>query len=606
MNFLTYLFPLAALAFVFLLAAGWLPLLKRQPLPEGAPAPRFSFAVANGTMTGRDRLIALVITAVYAAVAFIGLGDTTAPQSFCNFAARGSYADIELPAETEIGAVMYYCGLHTGNYYLQFSSDGENYEDVSTLEQNYTALFKWKTAEFTDGAETSARYIRIIADGTLSLGELALFDRNGALIDASTLRYADGCAPLFDEQSLVPEASTYMNSTYFDEIYHARTAFENIKGVYPYEISHPPLGKIILSLGIRTFGMTPFGWRFMGTLFGALMLPVLYIFLKKLFGDTAVAACGTVIFAFDFMHFTQTRIATIDTYAVFFILLMYLFMWRFVSGEKPRDLALSGIFFGIGAACKWTAIYAGGGLAAIWLVYWFSQRKEADFLRRFAENIVFCFVFFILLPGAIYYVSYLPYGAAKGMHGLSMLFTKEYADIVLSNQKYMYDYHSGLMATHPYSSRWYQWIVDGRPILYYLDYYGDGTKSAIGAFLSPLLCWSGLLAMIGTGVLAFKKRSGRAAFILIGFIAQLLPWVFISRITFEYHYFPSAVFLTLAICLMFDEARRADLPGWCKSLFMFTAASVALFVMFYPVLSGMRVSDWYSTHILQWLPSWPF
>ena len=87
--------------------------------------------------------------------------------------------------------------------------------------------------------------------------------------------------------------------------------------------------------------MTPFGWRFSGALFGVLMLPVLYIFLKRMFGGTAVPACGTAMFAFDFMHFTQTRIATIDTYAVFFILLMYLFMYLYIcllyTSPSPRD-----------------------------------------------------------------------------------------------------------------------------------------------------------------------------------------------------------------------------------------------------------------------------
>ena len=62
----------------------------------------------------------------------------------------------------------------------------------------------------------------------------------------------------------MPEYQSYLNSTYFDEIYHARTACENIEGVYPYEISHPPLGKLIIAIGIELFGMTPFGWRFSG------------------------------------------------------------------------------------------------------------------------------------------------------------------------------------------------------------------------------------------------------------------------------------------------------------------------------------------------------
>jgi len=176
LNFLTYLFPLAAIAFVLMLFYSWIPLLRREPADgDGPSASRLSFAAERGRMTGRDRWYALAIALVYAGVAFIGLGDTEAPQSFCYFADRGRYADIELPEETEIGSVMYYCGLHTGNYYLQFSDDGVNFDDVSTMEQNYAALFKWKTAEFTEGATTTARYIRIIADDELSLGAARRF-----------------------------------------------------------------------------------------------------------------------------------------------------------------------------------------------------------------------------------------------------------------------------------------------------------------------------------------------------------------------------------------------------------------------------------------------
>lgn len=66
-------------------------------------------------------------------------------------------------------------------------------------------------------------------------------------------------AALCDEADTVPASSTYFNSSYFDEIYHARTAYEHLRGVYPYEVSHPPLGKELLALGIALFGMTPLG-----------------------------------------------------------------------------------------------------------------------------------------------------------------------------------------------------------------------------------------------------------------------------------------------------------------------------------------------------------
>ncbi len=615
MNWLTYILPALAAAFVILAARAWMPALSDARLPADPDTgrvlrPRFTFAARSGRLTRLDAALCLIITALYAVTAFVGLGDMSAPQSWCSFTARGQYALIDFGEELDIGMVRYYTGLHTGEYQLEFSDDGETWRDAVTLPQEYNDLFKWlDVSPAAEGvADRSARYIRITASAELDLGEVAIYDGDGNRYDAASFDYDAGCAALFDEQDTVPVRPSYMNSTYFDEIYHARTALEHIENVYPYEITHPPLGKLIIGLGIRLFGMTPFGWRFMGTLFGVLMLPILYVFLKRMTRSSAIAGCGTVIFAFDFMHFVQTRIATIDTYSVFFILLMYLFMWRFVSGGKWRYLALSGLFFGLGAASKWTCIYAGAGLAVIWLVYWISQGKKPRFAARFFANCGFCLVFFVAVPLVIYYASYYFYGTASGLDGgVGMYFTRDYFDIVRDNQVYMWEYHSDLVSTHPYSSRWYQWLVDARPILYYLEYFPDGTtKSAFGAFMNPILCWAGLLAMIVNVILIFKDRDGKAVFIVLGYLAQLLPWVLVTRLTFAYHYFPSEVFLLLALANVWSKLRELELPGWRRNMYALTGVSTALFVAFYPVLTGLRCALWYTRGFLKWFPSWPF
>lgn len=590
---------------------------KKAPLPD-SPDCYGSFR----RMTRRDVLAMLIISLAYAVVAFTGLGDHNAPESDCYFKGRGSYADIELPEDTEIGSVLYFCGLNTGDYYLQFSMDGQNWVDQKSMPQKYTDLFKWRYAELLDEPQT-ARYIRILSGSELYLCEVAIYDSDGTILDASRFSYGPGVAPLFDEQGTVPSELSYMNSTYFDEIYHARTAYEHIRNIYPYEISHPPLGKLIISVGIRIFGMNPFGWRFMGTLFGVLMLPILYFFIKKMFGSTAISACGTTIFAFDFMHFVQTRIATIDTYAVIFTILMYLFMYMYVSADHDDPLLpwykqsvplfLSGLFFGIGAASKWTCIYAGAGLAVIWLGFWVMRGISLarcghfkKFLAQFFASAAQCIVFFVLIPAAIYYLSYIPYGTAKGMSGLKMLLSRDYLDIVIDNNKFMYTYHSGVDATHPYSSWWYQWIVDARPILYYLQGYDDGTKSAFGAFVNPVLCWGGLLAMLSMVYFVIRDGDRKALFILVGYLAQLLPWVFVTRIVFEYHYFPSTVFLLLALCLVFDKFRHSSVM-WKKYVFGFAGVCVCLFAAFYPVLTGVRCPTWYTNNFLRWIPGmWPF
>ena len=623
MKILPTLFFILAITLVLVFFVAYTVLLRRKnPVAEieenetaGLSYPRRRFP-----MERRDILPLFIITALYAVVAFIGLGDMQAPESFCSFAERGRYAIIELPGETPISRVSYYSGLHTGSYYLQYSLDGAEYTDESVLEQPYSGIFKWHDAVLSEVGK-EAKYIRLISDSQLDMGELCLYDWAGDPIPVSKLKFDAGCAALFDEQQLVPPTGTYLNSAYFDEIYHVRTAQEHLEGIPPYETSHPPLGKILIGLGIRAFGLNPFGWRFVGVLFGILMLPALYVFIKNLFGSTALSGVGTLIFAFDFMHFVQTRIATIDTYAVFFIILMYLFMYRFITA--PRDefapkwkatlpLFLSGLCFGLGAACKWTCIYAGVGLGIIWLLFrifrWRELTKSGhsfEHQRELVSNLLQCLLFFVLVPVVVYYLSYYPYGKAQGMSGISMYFSGDYAKIVLDNQLSMFSYHSGVDATHPYSSRWYQWIVNARPILYYLRSEPDNMKSAFAAFLNPLVCWAGLLAIFAMAWRTIKYKDGKALFILVGYLAQLVPWMFISRITFEYHYFPALVFLVLALCHVLNSFRLRS-KRWKPVFAAVGVLSVGLFIAFYPVLTGVSTPRSY-TDLLAWIPgAWPF
>lgn len=624
MRIFPIVFLILAITLVFAFFAAYYLLFKREnPVADvyERETARLSYPRRRFPMEKKDVLPMLLITLLYAAVAFWGLGDRQNPESFCQFTEKGRYVVVELPEEMSISRVMYYSGLHTGNYFLQFSLDGVEYTDESTMEQKYSDIFKWHEAKMNTPGKP-AKYVRIISDNLLEMGELCLYDWGGDPIPSEMLKYDEGCVPLFDEQEMVPEAQTYMNSTYFDEIYHARTAYENIRSIKPYENTHPPLGKLIISIGIKTFGLNPFGWRFMGVLFGILMLPPFYVFTKNLFGSIAISSCGTLLFAFDFMHFVQTRISTIDTYGVIFILLMYFFMYRYITAPRDEPFAkkrqetlplfLSGLCFGLGAASKWTAIYGGMGLAVIWLLFRIERGRELisaghrwEHRKELRINILQCIAFFVIIPAVIYYASYYPYGKAQGMSGVSMYFDKAYARIVLDNQTSMFTYHAGVDAEHPYASRWYQWIVDGRPILYYLRSYPNNIKSAFGAFLNPLICWGGLLAIFAMLWKTIRFNDGKALFILLGYLAQLVPWMFITRITFEYHYFPCLIFLVLAICHVFNSFRLRDIK-WKSKVYGATALCLFLFAAFYPVLTGIPFPRAY-TDMLAWIPgAWPF
>ena len=85
-----------------------------------------------------------------------------------------------------------------------------------------------------------------------------------------------------------------------------------------YETTHPPLGKDLIMVGIALFGMTAFGWRFAGTLFGVLLVPLAWCFVRRLTRKPWAAVTAGVLLALDFMRFSQSRLATIDVYGTIF------------------------------------------------------------------------------------------------------------------------------------------------------------------------------------------------------------------------------------------------------------------------------------------------
>ena len=624
--------------------------------------PRFRFELRHHPLTRRDAAPLAIILAVFTFISFWKLGDFTAPQTFLRFDNKQTSVKILLPEGTRVGRVMFYTGLGVGNYHLEYSLDGETWLEQPSLAperhktamvQTHADLFKWRTADMTpDDADPlrfepgyTARYLQItLADvenfkSFIELGELAIIDVDGNLVVP-----IGGPQVLFDEQDIVPERQTYMNSMYFDEIYHGRAAYETIRMVYPYETVHPPLGKTIIAIGVSIFHMTPFGWRVMGTLFGIGMLAALYILLKNMFGKTSVAVLGTLLLGFDFMRYTQTRIATVDTFPVFFIIMAYLFMYRFIAarGDAPWcanmwPLFLSGLFFGIGVATKWIVIYAGVGLFVLYLLklitdfhYYYADGAPGIYSRRVIKTLAATALFFIVIPVAIYILSYIPYGHARGMTVRGgMLWNPTYYKMVWNVQLNTFRYHSALTATHPYSSNWIQWIFDARPILYYTDTPSAGMKSTFMAFTNPLITWFGLAAIVVLTLqlipLRIKSRydfsslryrfsivrrdfgqaDALALFIVVGYFSQLVPWMGITRVVFAYHYFPSLIFLILALAHIFNTCIERGGREGLRTVVGFTAVAGVLFVMFYPVLSGMVVPDKYIKDFLKWFKTWP-
>ena len=140
-----------------------------------------------------------------------------------------------------------------------------------------------------------------------------------------------------------------------------------------------------------------------------------------------------------------------------------------------------------------------------------------------------------------------------------------------------------------------------KPMVFYRQGTLDGKISTIASFGNPLIWWGGLIALFATAYFGIKRRDPAAWPILCGYLAQLLPWVAVTRIVFLYHYFNCTPFLILSLVYLtqrFPKIRRY--ARW------FVAAAALLFVLFYPVLSGFEVPASFVSDWLCWFPQWYF
>lgn len=578
-----------------------------------------------------DYVLMLILTVFYAVFAFYHLGSLSVPES-------GWYA--EEPGEgvvLDLGEVVpaRQLYLYTGwidrrradqevlrDLTVSYSADGENWTAAETPLVLDT-VFMWHV--YRDLPE-DFRYLSLSCDdGRFYVNEAAFFGETEAeWFPVSAILSGNATAQhLNDEQERVVYDFTWYETSYFDEIYHPRTAFEFITHRYPYENTHPPLGKAIIACGMLLFGVNPFGWRFFGTLCGVLMVPAVYVMGKKMLKKTSFACIAAFLFSFDFMHLSQTRLATIDSYTAFFVMGMYLFMFLYIeknfyeTGVKKTLLPLfaSGICFGLGAATKWQGLYAGLGLA--FLFFYSLARRYLEYRRALrnpqtpmaervicsfkpmaAKTILAGFGFFVLVPLVIYFLSYIPAMRSEAT-GLSFFFT---------NQSSMYRYHANLEAGHNYGSAWWQWPFDYKPLYAYSpnrDFIPEGTSMGITSFGNPAIWWMTIPAVAWSLWQLWKNRKQQDLGLLtavVGFFSLYVPWIFVTRTAFIYHFFPCVVFVVLMIVYYIRQLaeKRKGLPAlaWAYLVFVFV-----LFILYYPVLTGMAIPTEYAMW-LRWIPGW--
>ncbi len=374
----------------------------------------------------------------------------------------------------------------------------------------------------------------------------------------------------------------YPNKFIFDEVYHAFTANEYLKGSkeawewwttpppgVAYEWTHPPLAKEIMTASMfLTRSTDAWAWRLPGALLGVLSVYLVYLLGLRLLNNQTVSLIAAFAHSIDGLNFVQSRVGMNDIYFVTFMLASLLLLLN-------KKFVFAAIFLGLSLSSKWAAVYVFAMYLIIFIYDYFSLQK-GKVLR--AQNIISYIVAragpYILIPPLVYLLTYIPF--------FSLGHTPEQ---FIHLQQQMWWYHTNLKATHDYASPWWSWPLNLYPVWYFVDYHKNSIAN-IFASGNPAVFWVGAAAIILTAIETVKKKSLNLFIILLGFFVFWLPWAISPRIMFLYHFGPSIPFLSLAIGyqleLLYKEKRQ-------KMVIILLILMGLSFILIYPFLVGLSI-----------------
>jgi dolichyl-phosphate-mannose--protein O-mannosyl transferase len=467
----------------------------------------------------RDLLTIAVLVVIFFSVATWNLGMTQTPVTTAQFSAGQSFY-VDIGAATTVKSVVLL--LKDGSFSITVSTGSPSNWQTLPNTATFSDYYKW----YEIGIQQDTQYLKFnfTSSSSAVIAEMAVINPYSQRIAVASINGSDdgnqNLSNLTDEQDLVQYPATYMSQTYFDEIYFVRTAEQYLNRQWPYEWTHPPLGKLIQASGIAVFGFSPFGWRIMGVLFATLMIPVMYMLGKKLFGTWIGAFASAFLLTFDFMHFTMARMGTADTYVVFFSLLSQLFFvfyfFNVVKGgwkTSVLPLLLAVVSFALSFSTKWLVLYSAIGMMFMLVLLLSLRLFDAKKLKKklATEFAAFFDRPFLLLLGSIgvvagiYFLIYIP----DMLAGRPFIGTR--GDGVVDLQFAMFNYHSTLVATHDFASAWWSWpfMVSTRgyvPLWLAISNLPNNVHSTIAVMGNPAVWWVGFASMIAVTERAMRGK----------------------------------------------------------------------------------------------------
>ncbi len=405
-------------------------------------------------------------------------------------------------------------------------------------------------------------------------------------------------------------------SVVFDETYHGAFTSAYSTGNYFFDI-HPPLARLLIkgfgditgvdyeAMNFSSIGNTLTNdvilLRILPMLAGILLPLLIFYICRRLNISERLSFLAGFLICIENSLVVQSRFILFDSMLILFGFASILLYLKYTSGESKKYLLLSAVFATAAFSVKWT------GLAfPLLIVIYELVRNESLNVVKYLKFISTYALVGLVLYFAIFTVHLgLLRNPGDGDAFMDTNFQeKNIVSKFVELNVEMYTANATLTATHQYSSPWYSWPILKRPVFYWQDIKEGKYIYLLG---NPFIYWGGILAIVATGMLILYRVYRRedtdktAFFIIMGFIANFLPFALIGRVMFIYHYQAALVFTILAISFVLDRITSSKIKN--ISTVSFAAICLASFIYFAPLTYGLHL-DMDQLMDRMWLTTW--
>jgi dolichyl-phosphate-mannose--protein O-mannosyl transferase len=364
----------------------------------------------------------------------------------------------------------------------------------------------------------------------------------------------------------------------FDEPQYVAAAHQFLIGAPDAgECCHPPLGKLLIGVGMLMVGNNPAGWRFAPLCFGMLSIVLVFLIASSLFEDRRAGWFAAAFMAADGFFLSYSRAALPDMSLACFVL------WSMLAAITARGWAgvlACAVLVGLAASIKWVGLLV--GLPACFAIL---------LLRRAPWYSIASFAVVPFVHLAIWMIGLALIGHPNGLTD------------VLHEMHRRAQIHLGFEhGTNPLESAWYTWLVLYHPIVIKSSPLGAKIRlaSSIGnpaLWIAADLCLLALPVLGAAAALSprwrerwrwwFDIRYTKAlAIVGASWVSTMLLW-FTRRITtYWYHYLTP---WGIAIVLLAGVVARLD-RRFPKGVLLFVLVVLAVFIYFAPVWAEIPIS----------------